>query len=248
MPISEKTYRDRQTKAEGLRDACAGFSPAFVPADASLTVANFSAFLAGGGGVTLAVEAANTAVETLESGYTSNATTRVALVKTIRAAATQATGYVKSNKAWKNEYKAVKRLADKLRGVVPPKKTAPPPPPGSEPPAEAKKRNQGQQAYGEILAHLSGLTAALTACPGYNPPGAEITISKFNEYQSSLRSLNAGLSQTENNLGTARSKRQRLYYEGEACLEAKFQAIKNAVKGQYGQASAEYGAVKGKKW
>lgn len=248
--MSEESYRDRQGKAQSLRDATAGYTPAFVPADGSLSAANFQALLQGGGGVPLSVEAANTAVETFESNYTTNATTRVNLVKTVRSAVTRAVSFVKSNKAWKDEFKAVKRVADQLRGVRPPTKTTPPPPPppGAPPPAPDKPRNKGEQAYVELAAHLATFAGALTACPGYLPPAPEIVISKFHEHLSSFRSLNSGISQLTNNLTTAREKRRRLYYEGESCLECKFQAVKNAVKGQYGQNSAEYGTVKNKKW
>ena len=42
-------------------------------------------------------------------------------------------------------------------------------------------------------------------------------------------------------------KRQALY-TGPKSLQVKFQALKNAVKGQYGQDSAEAASVRGVKW
>ena len=250
MPDSEQSYRDRQGKAQNLRDATSIFATTFAPPDTSLNATNFQMFLTGSVPGQLSVETANTAVEAFGTAYTNSATARVALVKTVRAAITQAVAYVKSNVAWKSEFKAVKRIGDQLRGVSPPTKVAVPPPalPGDPPADPAKPRNQGEQAYVELVAHLANFITAITACSGYAPPGTAITISQFNTYLSSFRSINSGLSTLENQLTTAREKRRRLYYDGTACLEIKFQAIKNAVKGQYGQASAEYGTVKQKSW
>ena len=243
MANAETSHRDRQGKSLLLIDTSAGFSPTYTPGDSSLSVMNFNVFLGG-------VDAANTTVENLEVNYTNNATARVAMVKSIREATTQAVGYVKSNKAWATQFKAVKMAADKLRNIRPPTKTAPPPPPppGGDPPAEAAKRNKGEQAYVELQAHLSSLITALTACSGYNPPCAAIALNAFHGMLSSFRGLNMFISQLTGQLTTAREGRRKLYYVGDSCLECKFQAVKNAVKGQYGQNSTEYGSVKGIKW
>lgn len=243
MANAEKSYRDRQGRSQVLIDTCAMFSPSYAPSDSSLTQANFTVFLGG-------VDTANTSVENLEVNYTNNAEARIALVKTIRAATTQAVGYVKSNKAWATQFKAVKMAADKLRGVSPPTKPAPPAPPtpGGDPPAAADPRNRGEQAYAELQAHLSTLITALTACPGYNPPSLSIQLNTFHGLLSQFRGLNMFLCTLSAQLTTAREARRTLYYVGDNCLEIKFQAIKNSVKGQYGQNSSQYNAVKGLKW
>lgn len=59
--------------------------------------------------------------------------------------------------------------------------------------------------------------------------------------------LNLFISDLASQLTTAREKRRRLYFVGD-CLQTKFQAVKEAVKGQYGQGSSEYGSVKGITW
>jgi hypothetical protein len=243
MANAEKSYRDRQGRSQILIDTCAVFTPTYTPGDNSLTVTNFTTFLVG-------VDAANTNVENLEVNYTNNATARIAVVKTIRDAATQAVAYVKSNTAWATQFKAVKMAADKLRGVSPPSKPVPPPPvePGGEPPAAAEKRNKGEQAYVELQAHLSALITALTACAGYAPPSLSIALSTFNGLLSQFRGLNMFICQIAGQLTTAREARRGLYYDGPECLEKKFQGIKNSVKGQYGQNSSQYAAVKGVKW
>ena len=225
-----------------MRDATAGFTPTFAPADTSLTATNFNTFIA-------TVGAANTSVETLAVNYTTSATTRVALVKAIRSAVTQALGYVKSNKAWVNQFKAAKMAADKLRGVRPPSNTEPPPPPAPGAPATEpeKSRRKGEQAYVELTAHLGAFITAITSCAGYAPPATEISLSTFNGLLSQFNGLNGFISQLSTQITSARENRRRLYFEGD-CLKTKFQAVKDAVKGQYGQKSSEYGTVKGMKW
>lgn len=242
MAISEGSFRDRQGKAQSLRDATFGFTPTFATADTSLNATNFNTFIA-------TVGAANTSVETLAINYTNNATTRVALVKSIRSAVTQALGYVKSNKAWANNFKAVKMAADKMRGVRPPSNTEPPPtpPPGEPVPPPEKSRSKGEQAYVELAAHLGGFITAITACAGYAPTSADISLSTFNGLLSQFNGLNGFISSLASQLTTAREDRRRLYFDGD-CLQTKFQSVKDAVKGQYGQNSSEYGTVKGIKW
>ena len=155
----------------------------------------------------------------------------------LRALVTQAVGYVKSNTAWVVQFKAVKSAADKMRGVTTPTPTPAP---------ESRPRNKGQKAYVELAAHLGALVEALTACPGYAPPAA-ITVSAFSGHLSNLKSHNGGISTLSGKIITARAKRERLY-AGTSGLAEKFQAVKEAVKGQYGQNSDPYTAVKGMKW
>ena len=250
MAISEKSFRDRQGRGQQLHDIIVDFDVLFAPADASLAMPDFQVFLTGGLPNEPCVEQCNLAVETLSTGYTNAAQDRVSLVKSTRKFVTQAVSYVKSNKDWKARVKAVKTAADKLRGVRPPSRTPlPTPPVPGEPPADSeKKRNKGEQAYSELEAHLTSFITAITAVPGYLPPGPAIQISTFNGYLSQLRSLNRGISTVGSQLINSREDRRVLYYDGDSSFQGKFLAIKEAVKGQYGQSSANYRAVKGKKW
>ncbi len=243
MSLSETSYRDREGKSQSLRDTTAGFTPTFAPADITLNATNFATFIAG-------VAAANTNVETLEVNYTNNSSARIALVKTVRAAVTQAVNFVKSNKAWATQFKAVKMAADKMRGMSPPTKVVlpPPPAPGDPPATPDKPRNKGEQAYVELAAHLEQFISAITACTGYTPPSAAISIATFNASLSQFKGLNTFICTLDAQLTSGREARRALYYEGDSCLERKFQAVKAAVKGQYGQASSQYGAVKSMKW
>ena len=242
MSVSEKSFRDRQGKAQLLKDAVASFTPAYAPADTALTVSSFQTFIT-------SVGTANTLVENLTVGYTNAATARVNLVKTIRATVTQAVGYVKSNKAWVSQFKAVKAAADKMRGVRPPTGTKAPvevPPGGPVPPAEVA-RSKGEQGYVELAAHLGTFITALNACSPYTPTATGISLATFGSLVTQFNSANTSISNLTPPLTTAREARRRLYYVGD-CLEKKFQAVKEAVKGQYNQSSPEYLTVRGIRW
>ena len=43
--MAETSFVDRHFRGESLRDHCVNFTPAYAPADTSLTVANFGTFL-----------------------------------------------------------------------------------------------------------------------------------------------------------------------------------------------------------
>lgn len=240
MANSEQSFRDRQGRATSLKDACAAFAVAFAPVDTSLTVANFTTFV----GV---VTAKNDAVDGLVASYTTNANTRVALVLTVRDVLTQALGYLESNKVWKAQAATARKIVEKFRGTKPPKPKAPPTVPG-ETPAEEKKRSAGNQAYVELAAHLEKFYGVCVGTPGFAPTAAEITASALSGHLSAFKNLNGGLSALEQQITVAQKTRFDLYFTGEDCLQEKFQAIKKAVKGQFGLGSEEYQTVKVIKW
>ena len=232
MPISEKSFRDRQGRAQLLEDALLLFSPLFAPVDTTLNAANFQILIN-------SVNTANSNVENNEVTYTNASQARIALIKTIRDATTQALNFVKANKAWINQTKAVKMNADKLRGVTTPTKVEPTP---------AKTRNKGDRAFVELAAHLSAFITSLVACSGYAPTDTAITIATFTSHSNNFIAQNAAVANAAVALTNARETRRILYFEGTTCLHKRFLAVKTAVKGQYGQNSAQYGTVKGIKW
>ena len=240
MANSEQSFRDRQGQATSLKDACAAFTVALAPADTSLTVANFTTFIG-------TVTAKNDLVEGLVTGYTTNAATRVALVTTVRTVLTQALGYLESNKLWKAQAGTARGIVEKFRGTKPPKPKAPPTAPG-ETPAEEKKRNAGNQAYVELASHLEKFIGVCSGTPGFAPTAVEITVSALSGHLSAFKNLNTGLSALEQQISVEQKKRFDLYYTGEDCLQEKFQAVKKAVKGQFGLASDEYRAANAVKW
>lgn len=235
---TESSFRDREARCNLLRDAVAGFVPAFNPPDASIGIAPFTVFLA-------KVNEENTRVETLEAEYTAPAAERADLTREIKLRATQALNRLKSNRAWAPNYKAAKLAADKLRGVRP-RKSAPVPESASE--ESAKRRNQGEQAYAEVAALFGKFIAAAAAADGYET-GAPVEIEEatMEAMRLQLVNLNNSLSQIDVQLTAARQKRKITYF-GEEGLQKKTQSIKSAVKGQYGLRSAPWLAVKGIKW
>ncbi len=241
MATSERSFRDREGKALTLKNAIANFAPPFAPADPDLSVVNFTALVA-------QATTINDSVEGFSGTYTEDADTRVSLIKTMKTAVTQGLAYLQSNKAWKASFKAAKMAADKFRGISPPQpKAPPPPPPGGPTPAEEKKRNKGDQAFVELAAHFGKFIAACTGAAGYAPPAAEISLGTLNGLLSSLKGFNGSLSTLAVQLSKAQQQRQLLYYKEDG-LADRFQAVKAAVKGQYGVAGANYGVVKGLKW
>ena len=240
MADSDKSFRDREGRATSLKDACATFTPAFAPADTSLNVANFTTFIG-------QVAAKNSFVEGKVTSHSTAAGDRVALVKSVRDVLTQALGYLESNKLWKSQAATARAIVQKFRGTKPPAAPLPPPVPG-ETPADQKKRSQGQQAYVELAAHLEKFIGVCTATPGFAPPATEITASALSGQLSSFKSLNGGISALEQQISTARKERFDLYYEGDSCLQKKFQDIKKAVKGQYGLKSSEYDSANAIVW
>lgn len=226
MANSEKSYMDRLGRWMLLVEVVAKCEPVFQPADDSLTEANLRAFRT-------VLEGANEAVDALEVDYTVAAGDRRALVKTLRSSATQALGYVKSNKAWATPFRAVKMAADKLRNYhARPRRT------GDALSQEKPSRTRGDQAYVELESHLSALIAAVEACPGYAPPGEAIQLATLEAQRTQFRALNELTTQLAGQLTTARETRRRLYDGDEDSLAVKFQAVKQAVKGQYGPQSA----------
>lgn len=233
-----QSFIDRLAKAVLLKDTVAGMSPAYNPPDASLQISTFTALLT-------SVDAANDLVDTQEGSYSTQATTRVATVKTVKARATQIMARLKSNSAWASELHSAKLAADKVRGVSAPKAK---PTPEEPTPAEEQKTKATEQAYAEISASFDKLIAIATGAAGYaTGVPTDISSASLTSLSTSLKGLNTALSTLDGSLSTARQKRKLLYY-GPKGLQEKFQGVKDSVKQQYGQGSAEYLSVKGIKW
>ena len=236
--MAETSFVDRHFRGESLRDHCVNFTPAYAPADTSLTVANFGTFLG-------QVGALNTEIGTLTGNYSTQAAARVTLVKTIKSTATRVAARLKSNAAWKSEEKSARLVLNKLRGVRPQK---PKTPAEGEPPTEVKKRNSGEQAYAEVAALFEKFIGIATGAAGY-ATGAPVAIAPgaLNGLLSSIKGANAFLCGLDAQIGPKQKKRQALYFDPGGFKE-KFHGVKESVKSQYGTQSPEYSAVKGVKW
>jgi len=238
LSMGEQSYRDRQARAELLRNMVAGFGVPFNPPDATLNVAGFTTFLA-------SIDTANNQVDVQEASYTTSATERSQLVISIKKRATQMVGRLKSNGAWAGEYASAKQTADKLRGKTPPK---PKPPTDVPTPDHTKTRNTGDQAYAEVAALLEKLVTTATGAAAWaTGVPTELSAATLAALVTELTSLNTSLSTLDASLTTNREKRKLLYF-GPKGLQEKFQFVKDSVKGQYGQSSPEYASVKGIRW
>ena len=236
--MAEKSFSDRLTRGETLRDMCAAFTPAYVPADTSLTAANFTNFLT-------SLATLNTEINTLEGNYTTQAEARLALVRNIKSAATRVAARLKSNSVWSSEEKSARKVLDKLRGV---RAQKPKPPAEGEPPVEEKKRNSGEQAYAEVALLFEKLIGVATAAAGYSTGvPAEISAGTLSGLLSALKGSNSFLCNLAAQISPKQKKRLKLYFEKGGFAE-KFQAIKEAVKSQYGTKSEQYVAARAVKW
>lgn len=233
MP-SEQSFTDRIQRSDELHTAVAAMSPAYAPADHAFTLASLTASIA-------ASNAANTAVDDARPPYQDDVADRSALVKLLGPLITQSLAYVKSNTAWAKRYDAVKNLADKVRGVHPPRAKP------ADPAPDKKERNRGEQSYVEIAAHLKRYIARLEGLAGFAPQDPKISLASLTGHHATLDGLNQSLPALSQALADAISDRQEAY-TGPAGLKFVFDGVKTSVKGQYGQASAEYKSISGKRW
>ena len=231
---SEQSYLDRVQRAGDLNAAVSLLLPPYAPADAKFTLAKLTTAIT-------TAEAANTEVEEKRVPYQDPAGERVTLVKAIGPLATQALAYVKSNTAWENRFDAVKKAADKLRGVRPPAKKP------ADPEPDKKTRETGDRSYVEIAAHFKSFLDRLDALAGFAPQDPKITSDSLRDIWTELDRLNKALPLAAQILADAITDRQQAAI-GDTGLKFVFDGVKTGVKGQYGQNSTQYAAVKGIKW
>ena len=107
---------------------------------------------------------------------------------------------------------------------------------------------EGGQAFAETALLFEQLMGIASGAPNWSL-GVPVDISPttLTTLLNQLKSLNTSIATLQSTLKTNRQKRQALY-TGPKSLQVKFQALKNAVKGQYGQDSAEAASVRGVKW
>jgi len=236
MPNEEKTFSDRRQRGVNLQTAVAGFSPAFAPADSSLTAANFLAFLN-------LLDTMNIDIGSLLGQYTTGVQQRMLMMADIQDRALRVLSFVRSNSAWAAFLPTVRTFVNKIRGYKPKRPAAPAPgeTPGSTP---EKKRNQGEQSFADIEDNFEKLIAALGSIPGYAPAAADLTIANLTTLATDFATKNLTMSTLGNAIGM--KQRARLAaYDGPGGLKEKMKAIKEAIRSQYGSSAAEFEQVKG---
>lgn len=229
---SERSFQDRISRAAALKDAVALFTPAYAPVDPKFTL------LALGTAVSQA-ENASDRVDQNQLPYEDAVTARKALVKALGPLITQSLAYIKSNTAWAKRYEAIKKAADKVRGVQPkaPKK-------GADPDPDKKARERGERSHAEIVAFFRSYLTRLAAIEGYAPPDEKIAIPTLEVNCQELEDLNTSLSTLGQILADGIRDRQEVMQT----LKSVFDGIKISTKGQYGLRSPEYSAISGIKW
>ena len=236
--MGRESFIERHSRADLLKIMINGFSPAFNPADTLLTISSFTSFLT-------SINTINVLIATQEGSLTTSAETRSSLVKTMKKRGTQIVGRLKSNEAWVAEWGAAKLVADRLRGMRAPKGK------GAAQglfPEASVTRGKGGQAFAETALLFEQLMGIASGAPNWSlGVPVEISPTTLTTLLNQLKSLNTSIATLQSTLKTNRQKRQALY-TGPKSLQVKFQALKNAVKGQYGQDSAEAASVRGVKW
>ncbi len=208
--------------------------PAYAPADVKYEVAALTAAIN-------ACATGNSTVDALRMPWQDVVDDRIALVKSLGPLVTQALGYVKSNTAWADRFAAVKRAADKVRGVRRSKKEV------GDGEDAGPTRTQGERSFVELAAFFKTFVDRLISLPGYAPADAKISTTELLALHAEFEAMNTARPTLAEALADAITDRKETFL-GPMGLKFVFDGIKTSVKGQYGQGSPQFRMVKGIKW
>ena len=231
MANTERTFLDRHARGITLQATIAALTPPFTPSNSALGPVEFQKLLD-------QCQAANTKVESVSSDYTTKVSTRTDLVKASKQRGSRVMAQVKSNGNWKAHLEPVARHVAKLNNqrVSRPK----PPAEGETEESDAKKRrNQGELGHAEMAQHLRNIASALAQIPAYTVPAEDLTVGAIETLATTYETLNREMATLDQDVARQRTARKALY-DGETGLKETMKSIKNAVKAQYGTASAQY--------
>lgn len=241
---SEKTYLDRLQRCREFRAEVARLDPPYAPSDDLFTLANLDAKIQ-------AANDANNLRDDTEMDYSDLVNDRQLLVRSIGPLVTQVLAHVRSNTAWKRSYEAVKKAADKVRGVRKPSKPATKLADGEEPAEKQKKREQGERSYSEIQNQLLRFVKRIAKLTGYDPPDPKIKLDALQQLHADVKDLNDRHPDVEQAFSDAIRARREAYLsvdEGAEGLKFVFDGVKTSVKGQYGQQSPQYRSISPIRW
>lgn len=243
MANAEQSHADRLNRGRTLHSTIAAFTPAFTPADSSLTAANFGLFLD-------SLETANTTVSTTSAEFGVKAGIRREKFNALQETALQIKDYVLSNKAWKRWHDMTSTAADKVRGQAVPRPKKSPPPvvvvPGqpAPPPPKAKQGAYTQQGFADIDLLFGKLLAVLGKITGYTATaGSGLTLTELQAQHTAYKTALDDANDVEPAYTEAVAARDALYNDKETGLNAKMKAIKKAVGSQYKRKSTQFGAA-----
>ncbi len=231
MASTDITFADRLGRADTLSSAITLASPAFDPADASLGVANFAAFVSG-------LQTVNDDTNAANDIYSTAVITRMALVKDVKARALRAMRYVQSNPAWSSNAGSLKLPYNKLVDNRPKR---PKLPVGGTPGEVKKAIKTGEQSFSDMASLFAKFVGGLSRVAGYVPPAPELLLAELQTLSSSFTTMNqsmAGLAETA-------ATQVRTRQAGFADLKTKAAAIKKGVAAQYGLNSPVYTSIRG---
>ncbi len=243
MSTSLKSFANRLQKGRVLLIAVSNFSSGFAPADGSLAPGPFGATLD-------AIPTLFLALGTAETAISSARVERSAVAKTVRSLTTRVLGYVKANPAWKLEFPRMKELGDRVRNVRASSRRAKVAVPagGASPVRVQMRRGSGNGSFAEMASSFKSLVALVNGLAGFSPPDVAISAASLTALAGQFDALNGQVGTAESALDAAKQARKAAFYEDATGLAAKFAAIKQSVKGQYGQNSTEYAQVAGMRW
>lgn len=231
MPISEQTFADRLGRGELMEATISGFGVPFTPTDTNIQPPNFQIYLD-------AIKQKNLDVQSARSTYTTGATERMTIVKTVKTRSGMTRSYVDSVGAYNSYRSTVRNIVKKILNY----KTAKPKPPAGETPP--KKRNKGEQSFADIAGLFDSLISAVSGIVGYMPTNTDLQIPNMTTLYMTFNTKNADMDTLASNISVIIGERFKMY-EGNTGLRNRMLAIKAAVRAQYGSDSPEYNSVKG---
>ena len=107
---------------------------------------------------------------------------------------------------------------------------------------DEKSISTSQLSYASVTQNFAELIASLQALSQpYAPPNPTITLDALKKKHQDVENANAEVKNTFGNLNTLRTQKNALLED----LSARCQRLKNSLKAQYGNASAQYTEIKG---
>ncbi|MBZ0199780.1 MAG: hypothetical protein K8H86_07930 [Ignavibacteriaceae bacterium] len=235
MATSENTFADRLARGKQLKEALELVAN-YKPQDPTITLDGLNDLLA-------IIENKNTEIAVVQSPLTTDIAARKAIIGDddgLKERTRRIVSYCKSNSEFKPYLNSVKQVAKKLLDLRP--KAAKPPEPNGGTPEEVKKRNQGEQSFGDLEKLANDLLQALNNIPNYNPNNAEITINGLQTIIDLFKSLNNSVADRRSLLTNLLWERRDLY-EGKNGLRERMKRIHQNIAAEYGKDSEEYTSV-----
>lgn len=234
MANSETTFGDRLARGYLLNDAIAQMV-GYNPADTDIKTADYKQFLND-------VDLKNTTLAGIKTEWQNAVKARQELYFNdtgVKKRTSYVLAYCKSRSDIKKETVVIERICRLILNYRKPK------PPKIEKAADdtqtSKKRNLGEQSFGDLVKLLGDLLEALKQLPLYEPPNTLIKLDELTNFRNSLLDSNTVVGDKIYEYLVITKERLIMYEQ----LKDKMLRIKATVKAQYGINSNEYQSIKG---